>query len=281
MLGWKSLGPATNFLRSSGSKRSPARTCLKAIFDSTFEIESRLMKIRSLCLTQALIENLVDDGCPEDQITVIPPAVSVDSTTDRASAKRQLTDYLGLPDSIYLATTVAPLQPRFRLKDLVWATDLLTCIRDDFHLLIVGRGKQKARLRKFASQTEAGSHVHILDSLDEKLTSADLFFGPDVYWNANLTRPLASPMLHAMAGGTPAISVLGSGTSDLIRHQETGFAVNFGARDEFARWTKYLIEQTEAANQLRQQGQALAQRNFPVGAMIQAYAELYEAHRNA
>ena len=225
---------------------------------------------------ECLIEYLVDDGCPREYITVIPPAVHVDQAANRANAKRKLTEHLGLPDSVYLAIAFAPLQPRFRLKDLVWATDLLTCIRDDFHFLIVGRGTQKSRLRKFASQTEAGSHVHILGSSSDQLAPTDLFHGADVFWNASLNQPLASPMLHAMAGGTPAISVLGGGTSDLIRHQETGFAVNFGARDEFARWTKYLIEQVEAANQLCRQGQKFAQDNFPVNAMIKSYVDLYK-----
>ena len=79
-----------------------------------------------------------------------------------------------------------------------------------------------------------------------------------------------------MAAATPVISVLGNGTSDLIRHQETGFAVNFGARDEFARWTKYLIEQTEPANQLSLQGKCFATNNFSVDALIEAYVVLYE-----
>ena len=225
---------------------------------------------------ESLIEHLVDAGCPEKHITVIPPAASCDPDLSRKEAKDKLTNHLGLPDSSYLATTFAPLQPRFRLKDLIWAADLLTCIREDFHLLIVGRGEQKTRLRKFASQTEAGSHVHILDTQPRELTASDLFTGSDVYWNSSLHTPLASPMLHSMAAGTPVISVLGSGTSDLVRHQETGFAVNFGARDEFARWTKYLIEQTEPANQLRSQGKCYAIDNFPDATLINAYAVLYQ-----
>lgn len=225
---------------------------------------------------ESLIEHLVDAGCTKKQIAVIPPAVCCVPKLGRTEAKERLTKLLELPDSSYLATTFAPLQPRFRLKDLVWATDLLTCIRNDFHLLIVGRGEQKTRLRKFASQTEAGSHVHILDEPPEALTVADLFFGSDVYWNANLNTPLASSMLQSMAAATPVISVLGNGTSDLIRHQETGFAVNFGARDEFARWTKYLIEQTEPANQLSLQGKCYATNNFSVDALIEAYVVLYE-----
>ena len=228
---------------------------------------------------ESLIEHLVENGCPENQIRVIPPAVACESKLGRTEAKKRTTACLGLPSSIYLATTVAPLQPRFRLKDLIWATDLLTCIRDDFHLLIVGRGEQKARLRKFASQTEAGSHVHILDRPPTELTPPDLFLGSDVYWNANLNTPLSSPMLHSMAAGTPVISVLGNGTSDAVRHQETGFAVNFGARDEFARWTKYLIEQPESANQLCRQGKSYVADNFSVDQAVDAYANLYASKR--
>jgi len=231
---------------------------------------------------ESLIGHLVDAGCPEEQISVIPLAVSCDSKHGPTEAKEKLTDYLGLPNSSYLATTFAPLQPRFRLKDLIWAADLLTCIRNDFHLLIVGRGEQKKRLRKFASQTEAGSHVHILDKPPEAtpsrstITMADFFLGSDVYWNSSLNTPLASPMLHSMAAGTPVISVLGNGTSDLIRHQETGFAVNFGARDEFARWTKFLIEQTAPADQLCSQGKCYATNNFPAKVVVDAYTCLYE-----
>jgi len=224
---------------------------------------------------ESLIEHLVDAGCPKQQIAVIPPAVSCDPDLSRKDAKNRLTNHLGLPDYIYLATTFAPLQPRFRLKDLIWAADLLTCIREDFHLLIVGRGEQKTRLRKFASQTEAGSHVHILDTQPRELTASDLFTGSDVYWNSSLHTPLASPMLHSMAAGTPVISVLGNGTSDLVRHQETGFAVNFGARDEFARWTKYLIEQKEPATQLQRQGTDCAIGNFSVDRTVDPYAVLY------
>jgi glycosyltransferase involved in cell wall biosynthesis len=240
-------------------------------------IRNRIVPVQGEAVVphESLINHVTDHGYPADEINVIPPAVSIDGTTNRIVAKRNLTNFLKLPDSIFLATAFAPLQPRFRLKDLVWATDLLTCIRDDFHLLIVGRGKQKTRLRKFASQTEAASHVHILDSTPSELTANDVLAGSDVYWNANLNLPLATPMLNSMAAGTPAISVLGEGTRDMIRHQETGFAVNFGARDEFARWTKYLIEQTRSADQLSRQGQDFVRGRYSVKSMSEAYQRLY------
>ena len=78
-----------------------------------------------------------------------------------------------------------------------------------------------------------------------------------------------------MAMGIPAISVFGSATDSIIEHQTTGFATNYGARDEFARWTKYLIEQTEPGDRLARQGRDHVVKNFPFDSMLQGYLELY------
>jgi glycosyltransferase involved in cell wall biosynthesis len=80
-----------------------------------------------------------------------------------------------------------------------------------------------------------------------------------------------------MAAEIPSIAVYGEGTQEIIRHQETGFAVNFGARDEFARWTKFLIEKPEESQILVQQGRQLVERAFPVESMVDSYLELYQS----
>jgi len=83
--------------------------------------------------------------------------------------------------------------------------------------------------------------------------------------------------MYAMHCGVPAISVYGPGTADVIGHQETGFAANFGARDEFARWTKYLLEQTESGNQLARQGKESLVGKFTVEQTAAGWLQLYQA----
>ncbi len=189
----------------------------------------------------------------------------------RTQQRSALRSRLNLPPEAKLAGTVAPLMPRTRLKDLIWATDLLTCVRDDFHFLIWGWGDQEARLRRFASLTEAESHVHFLGEPDESLS---VLAGLDVYWHSHLQQPLCTNLMNAMSLGIPAISVYGAGTEELIRHQQSGFAVNFGARDEFARWTKYVLEMSGQAEQLARQGQAFVQARFS-GSLADDYWQLY------
>ena len=217
--------------------------------------------------------SLVSHQYREDRITVVPNAIGL-SSIDREVARRKLIQLGGFGDDVHIAGAVAPLVPRSRLKDLIWATDLLTCIRDDIHFFIFGCGSQRKRLERFASQTEAGHHVHFIDS---EMHAFDLIPGLDFFWQSHINEPLPSAMHHAMQNGVPVISVYGPGTSESIEHQVTGFATNFGARDEFARWTKYLLEQTDSGRQLAQQGRASVEGKFPVEEMADGYRAIYSA----
>ena len=209
-----------------------------------------------------------DKALPEEKIAIVDRGA-----LGRRDLRHSIREKMSLPEDTRLAITVADLEPRTRLKDLVWATDLLSCIREDFHFAIIGTGRQLWRLRKFARQTEARDHVHFLglpESPESYLAAADF------YWQSHLQSPQGGPLLAAMAMGIPAISVLGPGTEAVIDHQATGFATNFGARDEFARWTKYLIEQAEPASRLAQQGQDHVSKVFAFAPMVESYLELYE-----
>jgi len=219
-------------------------------------------------------KSLVSHQYPAENIEIIASAIG-QTSLDRTTARRKLIQLCGFGEHVNIAGAVAPLVPRSRLKDLIWATDLLTCIRDDVHFFIFGKGPQRKRLEKFAFQTEAGHHVHFVDS---EMHAFELIPGLDFFWQSHLNESLPSAMHHAMQCEVPVISVYGPGTKELITHQETGFATNFGARDEFARWSKFLLEQTDQAKQLAEQGRASIKGKYPVAQMVEAYRKLYEQH---
>jgi glycosyltransferase involved in cell wall biosynthesis len=262
-----SLHPEKNFLRS-------------AIED---KISSR---IETLIVPHQLIaDDLAKEGIIAQNVVQIPNGIRIGdfdpanqiALTDRGASGRQdirrsIRESMGLPAEAYLAIAVADLVPRSRLKDLIWATDLLTCIRDDFHFGIIGVGDQLRRLQRFAGQTKARPNIHFLGLPESPET---YIAASDFYWHSHLQSPQSAKLLSAMAMGIPSVSVLGPETEEIVRHQETGFATNFGARDEFARWTKFLIEQTEPGAQLARQGQNYVLENFGFDAMLDEYASLY------
>ena len=216
-------------------------------------------------------KSLLEDGYPEQKIAIIANGFE-SHEINRTDARRKLIDRCRYGEDVYLFGAVAELEPPSRLKDLIWATDLLTCIRDDVHFFIFGSGSQRERLQRFAYQTEAGDHVHFVENECDAL---ELIPGLDAFWHSHLNEPLPSVMCHAMSSEVPVISVYGSGTSELIDHQESAFATNLGARDEFARWSKFLLEKPDQSQQLAEQGRQAIGSKYPAGQMVAAYRELY------
>ena len=145
-------------------------------------------------------------------------------------------------------------------------------MRDDVHLLIFGHGFGKAALNHFLSKTEATGNVHLVDA--REITDNDLA-GLNAYWNAQLEEPNPVMMLNAMASGVPAISVAGPETEDAILPMQSGLATNRGARDEFARWTKFLIEQADRNETLSIQSRRHVETQFPVQKTVDALIQLY------
>ena len=224
---------------------------------------------------ESLKTDLSNFGIPTERLTIIANAIasgSLNTKQNRQQQRQRLIDATGVPASSFIAVTSAELEPVTRLKDLIWATDLLSCIRDDFHFVIFGEGSQHQRLLDFADCTEAADHVHFAGV---NPAANELIAGADVFWNSHLQSPLPSGILAAMNAAVPVISVYGAETSPLIKHQETGFAVNYGARDEFARWTKFLIEKTDAGEQLARQGQQHVRENFTAQEMVAELTALW------
>ncbi|MDB4778035.1 glycosyltransferase [bacterium] len=223
---------------------------------------------------QIVAESLGERGVREENVTVIPPAVDFELSFARDGARQFILDEYGLADNSVIVGTYAPLVPAMRIKDLIWAIDLINCIRDDVQLLVMGNGSQLNRLQRFLRCTAAMTHVHFIGC---PTASSKILAGLDVYWNSHLQWPSPPALLNAMQFGVPAVSVHGAETDGIVVHQTTGFSVNVGARDEFARWTKYLIEQKEGARQIASQGQQHVRQEFQSGALGDAYLELYEA----
>ena len=220
---------------------------------------------------QCIGQRLVEDGM--DNPYQIVPNAFVQTESDKKSARQRLMDLAGLSDrNIFLAGTVSANEPRHRLKDQIWAADVIFCVRPDVHLLIVGYGSGQKALQHFLGKTEATGQVHFVNA--SEFSVADLA-GLDAYWNSQLIDANPIMMLTAMSMNVPAISVLSDATADVILPMRSGFGTTFGARDEFARWTKYLIEQRRS-DQIAAQGREHVEKNFPVQLMVDGYMEIYQ-----
>ncbi len=212
---------------------------------------------------------LLDRAPSFAEASYLTPAVSQQSQ-DRKLVRAAVSKYLQIPDESYWIVTVADLVPKNQLKDLIWGLDLLRCIRNDVHLLVIGRGPQQTRLQRFAELTESAEAVHWLQMPEQ----ADrIVAASDIYWQAHLNDSVPQGMMVAMAAKIPVVSALGPTTAPLILPQQTAWAVPCGARDQYARWTKYVLENPEATQLMVEQ----AYRNLQPNRRVEQFVSQLDA----
>ena len=180
----------------------------------------------------------------------------------------------GIPAGSFVAVASARLEPWSRLKDLIWATDLLCCVRDDFHLVIAGTGHQQKRLERFARQTESSAHVHFHGLPKDPVA---MIGSADLFWQSSPAASGRHAMFTAMSVGVPVISAAGTNCTGLVLHQQTGFLIPQGSRDGFARWSKFLIELPDQKTQLTKQASSHIAEIFPPGNQLERLADAWMA----
>jgi glycosyltransferase involved in cell wall biosynthesis len=213
----------------------------------------------------------VQRGIPADKWVIIPNGVepAPPSTLER----RDVLAELGLPAEAVLIGAVNRLWPQKRIKDLIWAADLLKCVRDDVHLLIIGDGPQRWRLERYRDQVQISDRVHFLGQRDDV---PQLLPHLACLWLASGYEGQSNAILEAMAAGVPVVATDIPGNRDLVVHGETGFLVPVGDRGNLAGWTKQLLDDPELARRCGEAGRRRVASEFSIPRMIQRHVELYE-----
>jgi glycosyltransferase involved in cell wall biosynthesis len=212
----------------------------------------------------------VAHGLPAERIRVIPNAVATACAAE--TTRGQILAELGLSERARLVGLVGRFWPQKRVKDAIWAADLLKVIRDDVHLLIFGDGPQRDRLLRYREQVVIRDKVHFLGQRNDLAQWLPHF---DVLWSTSGYEGQSNAILEAMAAGVPVVATDIPGTRELVVPGETGFLVRVGHRAGFARWTNQLLDDAALAGRMGQAGRERAAREFSVEAMVSRYAELY------
>lgn len=209
-------------------------------------------------------------GLPEEKLRVIPNAVEPIQTGGQS--KQQLCEQIGISADSRLIVTVGRLEAEKRLKDLIWATDLLKCVRDDAHLLIVGDGPQQWRLERYRRQCEITDRVHFVGRRNDV---AQLLPLCDCFWSAGDNAGQSSAVMEAMSAALPVVAADSVGNREVVSHREAGFLVPVGERAAFAKWTNVLLEDRQLGHEMGRRGQQRMRDEFSVQGMVGRYMHLY------
>jgi glycosyltransferase involved in cell wall biosynthesis len=225
---------------------------------------------RVLVNSEGVRDFYVRHGTPAERVRVIPNGVAVPEPP--VTTRRQLLAELELPEDSRLIGLIGRLWPQKRVKDAIWAADLLKVIRDDAHLLVIGDGPQRNRLRRFRDQVLIGDKVHFLGERGDVPRLLPHF---DVLWSTSGYEGQSNVILEAMASGVPVVATDIPGTRELVLPDATGYLVPVGDRAAFARCTERLLNDSALAARFSVAARERVQSEFSVEKMIERHAELY------
>lgn len=220
--------------------------------------------------SQGVADFYAGKGIASNRFRVIPNGIGPMPPSD--CTREQLLAELGLPADTRLIGAVNRLWPQKRVKDIIWAADLLKVVRDDVHLLVIGDGPHKTRLLRYREQVRITDRVHFLGARDDVPRMLPHF---DCLWLASAYEGQSNAIMEAMACGVPVVASDIPGNRDLVIHGETGYLVPLGDRAGIARHTNRLLDDAALARRLGEAGRARIEREFSVDKMVEAFAALY------
>jgi glycosyltransferase involved in cell wall biosynthesis len=230
--------------------------------------------------TQCIVTNstgvkdfYVSRGLPAEKFAIIPNGIEPGDGACAGSREEILAE-LQLPSNARLIGAVGRLWPQKRVKDLIWAADLLKSTRDDTHLLIVGDGPQRGRLERYREQVQITDRVHFLGERGDMPRLMPHF---DALWLASEYEGQSNAIMEAMAARVPVIATDIPGNRDLVVDCVTGYLVPLGDRFEFARRTHWLLDDAALRQRLGDAGRERVLREFSVEQMVARHAALYRA----
>ena len=154
----------------------------------------------------------VAHGTPAERVRVIPNGVAIARPAEPPRGGNCWPS-LELPENSRLVGLVGRLWPQKRVKDAIWAADLLKVIRDDVHLLVIGDGPQRDRLRRYRDQCRIRDKVHFLGERGDVPRLMPHF---DVLWSTSGYEGQSNVILEAMAAGVPVVATDIPGTRELV-----------------------------------------------------------------
>ncbi|MCA9262538.1 MAG: glycosyltransferase, partial [Planctomycetales bacterium] len=219
---------------------------------------------------------------PGDRIAVIPNGVRLPHQCLRQLARISRSNFvhqLGLPTTARLFGVVGSLTRRKRIRDVIWAMDLLKCIRDDTHLLIAGSGSFDAQLRRYTRQVQIMDRVHFLGQREDVSTWLRHLDGLILSSGCDVT-PYC--VLEAMAHGVPVVASDLPTLRELVVPGETGYVVPVGNRAGFARAMKAILESPDQATQIAGRARQAVAVQHDADAMVHRFERLYrQVHANS
>jgi len=209
-------------------------------------------------------------GLPAEKFTVIHNGVEPARASDVTRA--ELLAELHCPPDARLIGCVGRLVPEKRVKDLIWAADLLRVLHDNLRLFVIGDGPEYSALHQFARLASDLDHIRFLGHRDDVWRILPHL---DCFWNGSGYEGMSNAVMEAMAAAVPVVASDIPGNRELVVHGETGYLVPIAGRAARARHTDQIFNDPALATRLGAAAKARMLSQFSIAENVRRHVELY------
>ena len=222
---------------------------------------------RVLCDSDNTLRNHKDGA-----IDIIPPGLPLlpETTIEREKLFRKLQ----IPENSRLIAIVDQMHSGNRLRDAIWATELLKVAGHNVQVFIFGKGPRRKSLEQFCNRVQLEDQIHFLDDYD---LIGELMGHLDIYWRLGGHRGNSSiPIIEAMRRAIPVIADVSVIHRELLEHEKTGILVPCGDPASLASWTQHLLENPAQSKRIGAMGRSAVQNQYDPEITISAMTQLYK-----
>ncbi|MEA4848520.1 MAG: glycosyltransferase [Clostridiaceae bacterium] len=232
---------------------------------------------RTTAVSEAVKQNLADNGYPEDKISVIYGGVGNVRELD-TEEKNRIKERFGIKPEEIVVGIVARLAEVKGHKYFLDAAEIISRDNINVRFLIAGIGPKEKELRELVSRKGLTDRV-IFTGFMENIY--EIFNILDINVISSLSEALCLSLVEGMCVGKPAVASDTGGIPEAVKDGYNGYLVPAGDPGRLAEAILKLIRDPGLRKTMGDRGRDMVEGHFTADAMARDIGELYETIINS
>ena len=187
---------------------------------------------RVISVSSEITETLVRSGVAQNQITTLANGVDPEQFAPEPQRRASARQALGVDERDFVIGAVGRLERQKRFDLLIDAVASIRRQYPDGVLLIAGDGSLRNQLQKHIDRLGVAPHCRLIGHVAK---IKNFYQALDLFVQSSDYEGTPNVVLEAMAMRVPVIATLAGGTSDVMRHETDGMAVQTGSSEGLAK----------------------------------------------